>query len=158
MSLYSCFHYYYLIPSHSDSGLACDFLQPIECGRKDRVLVLSLCFKNLVSFCWDPPVLFSLVSYPHQVTMPEDMEGVTCMERSQGGPTENQLPFRNRCSPAQTSWNVPQIWETPWNQKNFPAPRKICRQPNHKLKEWLFFKFLNVVMGYYTSSTCYAWG
>lgn len=135
--------------SQSDSGLNLWLASVIECDRKDRVLVLSLWLRNLVSFCLDPAflALSSPLSAPCKPCL--DTRRMTTMEKSPGGPTTVSLLLWVDVVLPRLAEVYHGFRKPPGIRRISQLPGKLSKQWNQKLKKWSF-KLLHVVVSCYT--------
>ena len=125
----------------------CGFLQIIEHGRSGMVLLLSLCLKNLASFCLNS----SFLAHSSPLSTPSDYAWTPggCNPWRKVKVTHRPSTLRRSVLPRQVK--VYHRCMKPPETRTFQISLdSICKLQNCQLKERLF-QLLNVVAGCYTA-------
>lgn len=120
----------------------------LECDRKERVLVLSLCLWNLALFCLDPAFLALSSPLPAPCTPCLDTRRMTAVEKSQGGPTTVSLLSRVDVVLPRLAEVYHGFGKPPGFRRISQLPGKLSKQWNHKLKKNGCLSFYDVVSCY----------
>lgn len=136
--------------AQSDFGLNLWLASVLECDRKDWVLVLSLCLRNLASFCLD--LVFLALSSPLSApcTPCLDTRRMAAAEKSQGGSTTVSLLLWVEVLLPRLAEVYHGFRKPPGFRRISQLPGKLSKQWNHKLKKKWLFKLLHDVVSCYT--------